>query len=77
MESYREPVADIAKRMVRQWIDYARRPEVRGKVVFLEDYDLALAAELVQGVDLWINTPPPSVGSLRHERHEAAGQRWA
>jgi glycogen phosphorylase len=30
---------------------------VQRKVVFLEDYDLALAAELVQGVDLWINTP--------------------
>ncbi len=51
------PADDEGKRMVKQWIDYARRPEVRGKVVFLEDYDLALAAELVQGVDLWINTP--------------------
>jgi starch phosphorylase len=30
---------------------------VRAKLVFLEDYDLALAADLVQGVDLWINTP--------------------
>ena len=43
--------------MVRQWIDYASRREVSGKVVFLEDYDMALAAELVQGVDLWVNTP--------------------
>jgi starch phosphorylase len=51
------PADDEGKAMVRQWIDYARRPEVRSRVVFLEDYDLALAAELVQGVDLWINTP--------------------
>jgi starch phosphorylase len=51
------PADDEGKRMVREWIDYARRPEVRNRVVFLEDYDLALAAELVQGVDLWINTP--------------------
>lgn len=51
------PADDEGKAMVRQWIDYARRPEVQSKVVFLEDYDLALAALLVQGVDLWINTP--------------------
>jgi starch phosphorylase len=51
------PSDDEGKRMVRQWIDYARLPEVQSKIVFLEDYDLALAAELVQGVDLWINTP--------------------
>lgn len=51
------PADDEGKRMVRQWIDYARRPEVQSRVVFLEDYDLALAAELVQGVDLWVNTP--------------------
>jgi len=44
-------------RMVHEWVQYSLRPEVRGRVVFLEDYDIALAAELVQGVDLWINTP--------------------
>ncbi len=51
------PADEEGKRMVREWIEYARRPELRGRVVFLEDYDLALAAELVQGVDLWVNTP--------------------
>jgi starch phosphorylase len=51
------PADTEGKSMVRQWIEYARRPELQNKVVFLEDYDLALAAELVQGVDLWINTP--------------------
>ncbi len=51
------PADEEGKRMVREWIEYARRPEVRGRVAFLEDYDIALAAELVQGVDLWINTP--------------------
>lgn len=43
--------------MVREWAEYMRRPEVGGRAVFLEDYDMAMAAELVQGVDLWINTP--------------------
>jgi glycogen phosphorylase len=51
------PADEEGKRMVRQWIDFARRPELQSKVAFIPDYDLALAAELVQGVDLWINTP--------------------
>jgi glycogen phosphorylase len=44
-------------RMVREWVEYLRRPGVCRRAVFLEDYDMAMAAELVQGVDLWINTP--------------------
>src|SRR5437899_7680300 len=32
-------------------------PEVRSRVVFLSDYDLRMAEQLVQGVDLWVNTP--------------------
>ena len=45
------------KRMVREWNELARQPEVRGRVVFVEDYDMALAAELVRGVDVWVNNP--------------------
>ena len=43
--------------MVRQWIEFACRPEARSRVVFLSDYDLLMAEQLVQGVDLWLNTP--------------------
>ena len=43
--------------MVCEWAEYMRSPEVCGRAVFLEDYDMAMAAQLVQGVDLWINTP--------------------
>ena len=43
--------------MIRQWIDFVHRPEVRNRVVFLSDYDLLMAEQLVQGVDLWVNTP--------------------
>lgn len=43
--------------MIQEWADYIRQPEIRSRVVFLEDYDIALAQQLVQGVDLWINTP--------------------
>jgi starch phosphorylase len=43
--------------LIGQWHTFLQRPEVRGRVVFLSDYDMLLAQELVQGVDLWINTP--------------------
>jgi starch phosphorylase len=43
--------------LIRQWKDFIKRPEVQGRVVFLNDYDMLLAQELVQGIDLWINTP--------------------
>jgi glycogen phosphorylase len=45
------------KDLVQQWVRFASRPDVRRHVVFLADYDMRMAAELVQGVDLWINTP--------------------
>ena len=51
------PDDDEGKRMIRAWIAFAHRPESRHRVVFLEDYDIALAQELVMGVDVWINTP--------------------
>ena len=51
------PQDEEGKLLVRKWIDYLRQPEVRGHGVFLEDYDMRLAAELIQGVDLWLNTP--------------------
>jgi glycogen phosphorylase len=43
--------------MIRQWIEFSARPEARSRVVFLSDYDLLMAEQLVQGVDLWVNTP--------------------
>jgi starch phosphorylase len=43
--------------MIRQWIEFSHRPEARPRVVFLSDYDVLMAEQLVQGVDLWVNTP--------------------
>jgi starch phosphorylase len=45
------------KALVRAWSGFIRRPEVRSCVIFLQDYDMSLAERLVQGVDVWINTP--------------------
>ena len=43
--------------LIRQWIQFIRQPEVRAHVVFLSDYDMQVSSQLVQGVDVWINTP--------------------
>jgi glycogen phosphorylase len=43
--------------MIRQWIDFARNPYAGSRVVFLSDYDLLMAEHLVQGIDVWVNTP--------------------
>jgi glycogen phosphorylase len=43
--------------LIHQWIDFIRQPEARLHIVFLSDYDMLLAERLVQGVDVWINTP--------------------
>jgi glycogen phosphorylase len=43
--------------MVQQWVQFVQRTEVRPHAVFLSDYDLLLAERLVQGADLWLNTP--------------------
>jgi starch phosphorylase len=51
------PADEEGKRLIREWIGFSRSPDVLGKVLFLEDYDMSLAQQLVQGIDVWINTP--------------------
>src|SRR5208282_5632489 len=41
--------------LIREWTSFARRPDIRPHVVFLSDYDMALAQRLVEGVDVWVN----------------------
>ncbi len=43
--------------LILEWMHFIRRPEVRPHVIFLSDYDMLLTEHLVQGVDVWINTP--------------------
>ena len=51
------PRDNEGKALIEQWATFAAEPEVRAHIVFLDDYDMRLATELVQGVDVWINTP--------------------
>jgi starch phosphorylase len=45
------------KELIRAIIHASRDPALRGRVVFVEDYDMRIARALVSGVDVWLNTP--------------------
>jgi starch phosphorylase len=51
------PADQAGQNLIREWTHFIRRPEVRSHVIFLSDYDMLLTEHLVQGVDVWINTP--------------------
>ncbi len=51
------PEDRAGQELIRAWIEFIRRPEARPHVIFLSDYDMLLTEHLVQGVDVWINTP--------------------
>jgi glycogen phosphorylase len=51
------PRDDDGKRVLQQLVELSRDPALRGRLVFLEGYDLALAHRLVTGVDVWLNNP--------------------
>jgi starch phosphorylase len=51
------PADQPGQDLIKEWIRFTRRPEAQGRVIFLPDYDLLAAEHLVQGVDLWVNTP--------------------
>jgi starch phosphorylase len=45
------------KELIAEILQFARRPEFRRRLVFLEDYDMNVCRYLVQGVDVWLNNP--------------------
>ena len=51
------PHDDGGKHLIQAIVGLAKRPEFRKKLVFLENYDMAVARYMVQGCDIWLNTP--------------------
>ncbi|HZT92887.1 MAG TPA: alpha-glucan family phosphorylase [Gaiellaceae bacterium] len=51
------PADEEGKDLIQLVVDFAREPRAAGRVVFLEDYEMTLARRLVQGADVWLNTP--------------------
>jgi glycogen phosphorylase len=51
------PADDGGKQLIQQLVRFADQPQVRHRIVFLPDYDMAMAHTLVQGCDVWLNNP--------------------
>jgi starch phosphorylase len=51
------PADQAAQDLIREWTRFIARPEAAPHVIFLSDYDMLLTEQMVQGVDVWINTP--------------------
>jgi len=51
------PADQAGQALIREWTQFVRHTGARSRAVFLGDYDMLLAERLVQGVDVWINTP--------------------
>ncbi len=51
------PADQAGQDLILAWSRFIKRPDIQRKVIFLSDYDMLLAERLVQGVDVWVNTP--------------------
>lgn len=51
------PADDSGKILIQQLVSFSRDPKVRGRIVFLPDYDITLAKTLYPGCDVWLNNP--------------------
>lgn len=51
------PADGAGKGLIQRIIEISRMPQFQGKIIFLENYDMALAKKLISGVDIWLNTP--------------------
>ncbi len=51
------PRDNEGKELIKGLVNFARNPKVRNRIIFLENYDIHIARHLVQGADVWLNTP--------------------
>ncbi|WP_340111463.1 alpha-glucan family phosphorylase [Maribellus mangrovi] len=51
------PADKAGQDLIKHIVDVSKRPEFRGKILFVQNYDINLAKMLLQGVDVWMNTP--------------------
>jgi len=51
------PADDPGKRVIQDLYRFVKESALSGRIVFLEDYDMDVGRHLVQGVDVWLNTP--------------------
>lgn len=51
------PADEAGKSLIQELVTFSQSPEVRGRIVFLENYDIAMAKTLYPGTDVWLNNP--------------------
>jgi len=51
------PADEIGKGLIQEMVEFSEDPDVRGKLVFLPDYDISLSRPLYPGCDVWLNNP--------------------
>ena len=51
------PADKAGQDLIKKIVEVSKRPEFRGKILFVQNYDMNLAKMLLQGVDVWLNTP--------------------
>jgi starch phosphorylase len=51
------PADQAGQALIQKWIQFIRQTNARAHAIFLSDYDMLLTEHLVQGVDVWLNTP--------------------
>lgn len=51
------PADEQGKQLIQELVRFSQEPEVRGRIVFLENYDIAMAKSLYPGCDVWLNNP--------------------
>lgn len=69
------PADGAGQGLIKKIYEISQRPEVLGKIIFLENYDFQLARRLVSGVDIWMNTPtrPLEASGTSGEKAEMNG----
>jgi glycogen phosphorylase len=51
------PADKDGQALILKWMQFIEQTEARAHVIFLSDYDMHLTQHMVQGVDVWVNTP--------------------
>ncbi|MCH1882783.1 alpha-glucan family phosphorylase [Agrococcus sp. ARC_14] len=51
------PADEAGKALIQELVRFSQEPDVRGRIVFLENYDIAMAKSLYPGCDVWLNNP--------------------
>lgn len=51
------PADDEGKRRIQKIIHFSRYSDLRGRLVFIENYDMHVARQMISGCDVWLNTP--------------------